>query len=201
MKISFIFLRSRSRSICTLITLIASFGTPFSLGAQAIKTNILSDFAMMPSIAVELPLGRRLSLDVGYNGAWWENRASAFCVKSHGGQLGIRYWFEDIFNGHHLGVYGLGHSYDFCFGKKGMQSDDWCWGADMEYGYLLPLGKSIALDFSAGFGILGGNLKEYEPQDSHFVWQSNKRYRWFGPTRASVSLVWTIGRMRHEKQQ
>lgn len=87
MKISFIFLRSRSRSICTLITLIASFGTPFSLEAQAIKTNILSDFAMMPSIAVELPLGRRLSLDVGYNGAWWENRASAFCVKSHGGQL------------------------------------------------------------------------------------------------------------------
>ena len=41
---------------------------------------------------------------------------------------------------------------------------------------------------------MGGEYKEYLPQDGHYVWQSTKRRHWIGPTKAEISLVWLIGR-------
>ena len=41
--------------------------------------------------------------------------------------------------------------------------------------------------------IWGGLYKEYEPIDTHYVWQSTKRRRWFGPTWAEVSFVYLLG--------
>ena len=52
----------------------------------------------------------------------------------------------------------------------------------------------LNIDFSIGLGYMGGEYKEYLPQDGHYVWQSTKRRHWIGPTKAEISLVWLIGR-------
>ena len=39
-----------------------------------------------------------------------------------------------------------------------------------------------------------GQYHEYLPLDGCNVWQSTKQRRWWGPTKAEISLVWFVGR-------
>jgi len=48
----------------------------------------------------------------------------------------------------------------------------------------------VNLDFTIGMGYLTGEYHEYLPMDDCYVWQATKNRRWFGPTKAEVSLVW-----------
>ena len=68
------------------------------------------------------------------------------------------------------------------------------YGVGLEYGYSLPVGRRLNLDFSLGLGYLGGTYYEYVPVDGHYVWEETKKRHWFGPTKAEVSLVWLLGR-------
>ena len=56
------------------------------------------------------------------------------------------------------------------------------------------MGRRINLDFAIGIGYIDGTYHEYLPIDGCYVWQCTKQRRWFGPTKAEVSLVWRIGR-------
>uniref|UniRef100_UPI00402A35A9 DUF3575 domain-containing protein n=6 Tax=Bacteroidaceae TaxID=815 RepID=UPI00402A35A9 len=46
-----------------------------------------------------------------------------------------------------------------------------------------------------------GSYKEYIPLDGHYVWQTTKNRRWFGPTKAGISLVWLIGRGNYSRKK
>ena len=39
------------------------------------------------------------------------------------------------------------------------------------------------------------------PLDGHYVWQTTKKRRWFGPTKAGISLVWLIGRGNYNEKK
>ncbi|MDE5786619.1 MAG: DUF3575 domain-containing protein, partial [Duncaniella sp.] len=65
--------------------------------------------------------------------------------------------------------------------------------AGVEYGYSLPVGRRLNIDFTIGIGYMGGRLQKYEPKDSHYLWKSTENISWFGPTKAEISLVWLIG--------
>ncbi len=114
--------------------------------------------------------------------------------RCYGGEVLVRRYFGDRpFAGHHVGLYGMALTYDFEFGGKGRQSDGFGYGGGVEYGYSLPVGRRLNIDFSIGLGYFGGRYKEYVPMDGCYVWQSTRRQHWFGPTRAEVSLVWILG--------
>ena len=51
-------------------------------------------------------------------------------------------------------------------------------------GVLIPLLRYVAVSYT----------HLYIPLDGHYVWQTTKNRRWFGPTKAGISLVWLIGR-------
>jgi hypothetical protein len=71
----------------------------------------------------------------------------------------------------------------------------------VEYGYALPIGRRLDLDFSIGIGFQGGEYKEYEPADDdtgHYVWEATKKRSWWGPTKAAITLRWDIG--KHSKK-
>lgn len=67
------------------------------------------------------------------------------------------------------------------------------YSAGLEYGYSLPITQRLNLDFVIGVGYWGGTYYEYLPTDNHYVWQATKQRRWFGPTKAEMSLVWLLG--------
>ena len=118
----------------------------------------------------------------------------------------LRYWFGSTarnkpLTGHHIGIYGQALTYDIELNGHGYQSARWDYGGGIEYGYALPISRSLNLDFSLGMGYLTGKYKKYKPIDTHYVWQATKKLHWFGPTKAEVSLVWLLGRDNYNSRK
>lgn len=173
----------------------------------ALKTNLLYDVLAVPNIGIELPLGRNWSASAGWMYGWWSRNAGHRYWRIYGGELAVRKWFgrraaERPLAGHHVGLYGQIFTYDFELGGKGYMggrpgSGIWeklNYAAGIEYGYSLPVARRLHLDFTVGIGYWGGKYYEYEPLEGHYVWLTSRNRRWFGPTKAEISLVWLLGR-------
>lgn len=169
----------------------------------AFKSNLLYDLAVTPNIGVEFHLGKGWSLGVNWAYAWWKYDPKAFYWRTYGGEVDFRKYFgkkskERPLSGHHIGLYAQGVTYDFCLGSTGILSN-LSYGGGLEYGYSVPIGRTLNLDFGIGAGYLGGEYKVYEPIDDHYVWKETRQRHWFGPTKAEISLVWLIGNKAFRK--
>lgn len=169
---------------------------PFYMG---VKNNMLYDIAAVPNIGLEFYLGKNWSMVGNWMYAWWKHDPKAFYWRVYGGDFAIRKWFGKAakrkpLTGHHIGLYGQIVTYDFELGGRGYLGDRWSYGGGLEYGYSVPAGRRLNIDFNVGVGYLGGEFKEYLPIDGHYVWQVTKNRHLFGPTKAEISLVWLLGR-------
>ena len=167
----------------------------------ALKTNLLYDAALVPNLGVEIPVARQWTMSIDGFWAWWSNDSRHRYWQGYGGYLTLRHYFgrsshPSPLTGHHLGAYVLGMTYDVEWGGKGYQADHFGFGGGVEYGYSLPVGRRLMLDFSLGVGFQDGEYKTYDPIDNHYVWQSTRKRHWFGPTKAEISLKWSLGRSK-----
>lgn len=173
---------------------------------MALKTNMLYDAAMLPNIGAEFYLGKNWSIGANWIYGWWDTDRTHWYWRAYGGDITVRRWFgakadEKPLTGHHLGVYGGIITYDFEFGGTGIMGGKprgTLWDkcnvvAGVEYGYSLPVARRLNIDFTIGVGYMGGEYYKYVPRGDIYVWQSTHRLRWFGPTKAEISLVWLIG--------
>lgn len=164
-----------------------------------LKTNLLHDIVAVPDIGVEIPVGEYWSVGAEWMYAWWKNDSRHRYWRVYGGEIEARRWFPmrrnagSLLSGHHVGLYGQMLAYDFEWGGKGRLGDRWSWGAGLSYGYSLPIADRLNIDFSVGVGYLQGRYMEYHPEDGCYVWDSTHVGKWFGPTKAGISLVWFIG--------
>ncbi|MDE6341352.1 MAG: DUF3575 domain-containing protein [Muribaculaceae bacterium] len=174
---------------------------------MAAKTNMLYDAALVPNLGAEFYLGKDLSLYGDWMYAWWDRNPRHRYWRIYGGDLGLRWWFgrkahAKPLTGHHLGIYGGILTFDFELGDTGYLGgkpggtlwDRYLINAGVEYGYSLPVAKRLNIDFSIGLGYLGGNYIKYFPFDNDYFRQKEYKMRYFGPTKAEISLVWLIGR-------
>lgn len=164
-----------------------------------IRTNMLYDALLVPNGGLEIYLGKNWSIDAYWMYAWWKSDRVHNYWRTYGGDVELRKWLGSAakrkpLTGHHIGAYAQIVTYDFELGGRGYLADRWSYAAGVSYGYSLPVAKRLNIDFSIGLGYMGGEYKEYLPQDGHYVWQSTKRRHWIGPTKAEISLVWLIGR-------
>lgn len=164
---------------------------------MAVKTNLLYDVALVPNVGLEFYLGQGWSISGNWMYAWWKNDTRHRYWRIYGGELDIRKYFgrkaaEKPLQGHHLGVYAQGLTFDFETGGKGYLSN-FSYGFGLEYGYSLPVAKRLNIDFGLGIGYGGGKYKVYEPEDDCYVYKETKQRHWFGPTRAEISLIWLLG--------
>lgn len=177
-----------------------------------IYTNLLYDATLVPSIGTQIYFGKGWALDARWAGNWLSNQTDWFCWRMYGGELAVRKYLREpqdngsgIFRsstGHHFGVYGQIFTLDviwngrgYLCGKEGKNLFAApCWGAGVEYGYTLPLGKHFNLDFSIGAGYVRGPLQEYDPSADKNVRSGElTSFQWWGPTRADITLQWLIG--------
>ncbi len=174
---------------------------------MSVKTNALYDFLLTPNIGVEFYVGNGFTVGANWMYAWWGNDSRHRYWRIYGGDINVRKYFggkagEKPLQGHHVGVYAQAYTYDFEFGGKGVMGgasggtilDKMNYGFGVEYGYSLPVGKRLNIDFSLGLGYFGGEYQEYRPVDGHYVWDVTKNRNYWGPTKAEVSLVWLLGR-------
>ena len=163
----------------------------------ALKTNLLYDVVLVPNVAIEYALNDHISINADWMYAWWSRDTKHDYWRTYGGNLEARYWFSNpkgrILTGHHVGAYAGILTYDVEFGGTGYMGEKWSYMFGLSYGYSLPLYKKLNLDFEIGLGYFGGEYYEYEPEFGSYIWQQTKMRKWFGPTRAEISLVWLLG--------
>lgn len=171
-----------------------------------LHSNLLYDLGAIPNGGIEFYLGKNFTVSADWMYAWWSSNPRHRYWRSYGGEATVRWWFGETshrrrFTGHHIGIYGGVSTYDFEFGGKGYlggKPGGTLWDqpniiAGVEYGYSLPISSRLNLDFSAGLGYYGGTCYEYIPMGNIYLWQSTIKRRWYGPTRAAISLVWLLG--------
>ena len=136
-----------------------------------IKSNLLYDAILMPSLEVEYRFNERWSAAIEGNMAWWHNNG-----KHKYYQLAtiVPGWY-DLENGN------TGYR-----GEGGM--------VGVSYGYMFPVGKYFAFEAGIGLGYAHLKYEEYLPLDGHYVYQQTDRTHYFGPLKLKFAFVWNIGR-------
>lgn len=163
----------------------------------ALKTNLLFDLALAPNVEAELPLTPQWSV---MGEAWfpwyvWHTNGRAYEVLTLG--LEGRRWLgrrEELppLQGHFIGVYGAWSKYDLEWSDVGDQGELWSFG--LTYGHSWRLAERLNLEASLSIGYLWGTRHHYhnEFQGEHLIWKYDATLRYFGPTKAKVSLVWKL---------
>lgn len=166
----------------------------------ALKTNLLSDMVVMPSIGLEVSVAHKLSIGISGTYGWMDDQPWHENIRLATADMELRYWFGSnssaLLKGLHAGIYGAVYRYDFLFGGKGNQAKI-NWGTGVSGGYTVPLGKCLSIDFGLYIGYIGGKYKKYEVSDDqyhHYVWTEEKTGNYFGPTKAEISLIWLFSR-------
>ena len=177
--------------------------TPYCRPLFALKTNMLFDAALMPNVEIEVPIGKRWSVNGEYIFPWWLLKNNRYCLEILSGGLEGRYWLgnplkrerREVLTGHYVGLYAGGGKYDLQWKEKGYQGEFFI-AAGISYGWATRIARNLHLEFSIGIGLLRTNYRHYHAQDNYqtLMWQENGKYTWFGPTKAKVSLVWLLNR-------
>lgn len=167
-----------------------------------IKTNLLYDVVLTPDVGIEISVAKKFSLSLEGVYAWWSNDSRHRYWRVRGGSLEMRIWLgenhkERAMSGHHVGVYGSVHDYDFEFGGKGWQSPDATYGAGISYGFAIPIGERLNLDFGIKAGYSGGSIIRYRPECGSYTGLNKTFHKYVGVTGLEVTLVWFPG--RHHK--
>ena len=166
-------------------------GKPVSLN---IKTNLLYDAAGFPSLEVEIPIGKRFSVNAEGAVAWWSSKKRDTFYQLDLISPEVRWWFgqKSRWQGHYIGAFGMLGLYDLEWNSgRGYQGE--YWSAGFSYGYMFPIGKSLSLEAGIGLGVLNTGYEEYVPMDSHYVYQQTSRTTYWGPVKLKLGLVWRIG--------
>lgn len=169
----------------------------------ALKTNLLFDAALMPNVEIEVPVGKRWSVNGEYAFPWWQFDRGKYCMQVLMGGLEGRYWLgsrksredREVLTGHFLGLYAGGGKYDLQWGEKGYQGEFFI-AAGVSYGWVTRIARHLHLEFNIGIGLLRTDYRHYHARDNYqtLLWQENGKYTWFGPTKAKISLVWLLNR-------
>lgn len=163
---------------------------------MAARTNLLVPAL---NVGLEIPIGTDWSVGVDYYYPWWLAKSNKYCVEMLGLFIDGKYWFgqdrteTDKLTGHALGVYAGAGYYDFQWLKSGYQGEYVDVGVD--YTYSIPLAKDkLRMEFNIGLGWIHTVARHYTPTDDYGDLIKDPgirhmKYNFFGPTRASVSLV------------
>lgn len=178
------------------------------LPVVALRTNLLYDALVVPNIGLEVALPMHFTIAFDWIATWIKSDNKHLYWQGYGGYLTLRYYFgkaanEYPFIGHHVGIYGDLLTYDVEFGGQGYQAWKPGFGGGVEYGYSLPVKPYLCIDFNIGVGYQGGQYEVYQPANDgtgHYVWQATRKRRWFGPTKAEISLKWMISPVEKKKK-
>lgn len=176
----------------------------------ALKTNLLYDALSLVNYSIELPIGERFSALWYHQFPWWTwgQADNQYCIRflSIGGEG--RWWFKpmprpqmgksvqrDRLMGHFVGLYAESGKWDFEWGRDICHQGEH-WSVGLSYGYSMPLGRCLNMEFSLSLGYASIAYRGYTPSENYeILWRDpakQGRWHYFGPTKVQVSLVYPI---------
>lgn len=162
------------------------------------KTNFLYWGTTTPNLGLEVGLGKKTTLELvgGYN-PWTLDKDENKKIKHWLVMPEFRYWLCERFNGHFFGLH-TGYTFYNVSGvripfqeewTKDHRYQGWATGVGLSYGYSWVLGKRWNIEASIGVGYVYTNYDRYECATcGRFKGSEDKHY--FGPTKASISLIY-----------
>lgn len=168
--------------------------TPWS-----VKTNLLYDALLTPSLEIEYRISKRWS--VGLEGALasWSNASRHRYYHLAFISPEARYWFQapERRKGHYVGLFAGSGWYDLQNGGRGYRGEGTF--AGVSYGYQFPVGNYFSFEAGIGIGYLGSTYDEYLPVDGDYVYQQTSKINYIGPLKLKFAWVWHIGRCLEKK--
>jgi len=170
-----------------------------------IKTNLLYDAILMPSLEVEYRINERWTVNLEGDMAWWHNNRKHRYYQVATISLEGRFWFgqkkNDQWHGHYLGLFGGFTWYDLENGKRGYKGEAEI--AGISYGYMFPIGQRMSLEAGVGAGYMHSKYEEYLPMPymngTHYVYQQTNTLNYFGPLKLKLALVWHLWDINKKK--
>lgn len=175
--------------------------TQGALPRWALKTNLLYGLGTLtPNLGIEAGLGPKTTLE--FTGSYnpWNLSGSLESNKKFVHMIlkpEFRYWLCERFDGHFFGVHALYGRYNIgsvevpLLFEKEYRYDGRAYGGGITYGYNVALSKRWAVELAVGVGAVYLDYDRFDcaacDRDPQPL---NKTY--FGPTDASISLVFLI---------
>lgn len=164
----------------------------------AVRTNVLYDAMLLPTIGVEWRVNRDLGIKLDGSLAWWGDEKEKV-QKMWMLNPEVRWYLlrDKRFYVGASGNYGQYNIYKYAVGSivskdTGYQGS--MWGAGVTVGYQLYLSRHFSVDFNLGLGYTHFGYDTFGITDGVRVYKERDRSKNFwGPTQAGISLVWTIG--------
>ena len=144
-----------SKRIKIIFIIILLIATKTSLNAQriALTTNLLEDAILTPNIGVDIVVADNQSITFDASCAP-SKLSQQFYNKCMTFRAGYKYWFNQAFYAHYIGVDAVANSSDFKMGNIGSRDEYIALGVG--YGYSFILGKRLNLVPSVGVGLAFG---------------------------------------------
>lgn len=174
---------------------------------MALKTNLLYDALTLLNYSIEVPITERFSALWYHQFPWWRwgEADNQYCIRFLSIGAEGRWWFKpkprpqmgksvqrDKLMGHFVGLYAESGKWDFEWGRDICHQGEH-WSVGLSYGYSMPLGRRLNMEFSISVGYASIAYRKYEPsEDYEILWRDpakQGRWHYFGPTKAQVSLV------------
>ena len=171
-------------------------GVHIPLYRMALKTNLLADVALMPSLEAEYLISRSWSVAAHGAAAWWSRDAVHRYYQVAVIYPEARWWFKtrEPWHGHYLGLFAGGSWYDLENGGRGYQGEAGFVG--LSYGYMFPVGKRLSIEAGIGAGYLYTKYEEYLPVPymggTHYVYRQTSQMNYVGPLKLKLALVWKL---------
>lgn len=166
-----------------------------------VKTNLAYDLLTFVNVAVEVPLGRRFSVEAQYVNPWWhsmrKHRTIELCYVS----LAPRYYFGKDGWRHSSLFAGLSAGwgkYDMQLTRHGVQGE--LWHVSPVFGYSHYIGRHWKIEYSISVGYLHTDYRKYTQKSGtpygdikvhDYPWVSHT-FRSILPTSLGVSLVYAF---------
>lgn len=169
----------------------------------ALKTNLLYDALLTPSVGVEVGLAPKWTADVSGQINNWD--VNNHLWKQWVIQPEARYWLCQRFSGHFFGAHALGGQYNFghvdlpfkFLGTdfrelKEYRRQGWMVGAGIAYGYSWILDRHWNFEAEIGIGWIYTRYDTYRCADCGKKVKANTPHNYFGPTKAAINFVYTF---------
>lgn len=158
----------------------------------ALKTNILYDAILMPSLEIEYKINGHWSVSLEGDVAWWKKDAKHKYYQIATISPEARYKFKSSrpWHGHYVGAFTGFSWYDLENGGRGYRGEAGMLG--LSYSHLWSVNRSLSLEAGIGAGVMLTRYKEYQPIDGHYVYQQTSRLTYAGPLKIKFALVWRL---------
>lgn len=169
----------------------------------ALKTNLLYDALLSPTVGIEVGMAPQWSFDLSATiNAWTVNdhRWKQWMVQPE-----ARYWFCQRSSGHFLAAHAIGGQYNFgnlkndikFLGTDFSQLTDrrmqgWMVGAGIGYGYSWILSRHWNIEAELGIGYIYTNSDVYSCFNCGRLIKSNDPHNYFGLTKVAVNMIYTF---------